>query len=208
VFRALQIVGLLLGAVLLAACDNNPQPYATDEQVAVARYVSDAPPSITLITMINNRTGAGGHSSLLINASEQVMFDPAGSFHYRTVPERNDVLFGMTPAVVQGYVSSHAREAFHVWTQTVEVSPQVAERAYNLVLTNGRVAPAMCANATSGLLHQVPGFESIRTTWFPENLAEQFSQLPGVVSERIYEDDDTTIDEAIATVNAVGLANQ
>lgn len=206
--RGLQILGLLFGVLLLAGCDNNPQPYATDEQVAGARYVSDAPPSITLITMINNTTGAGGHTSLLINASEQVMFDPAGSFYYHSVPERNDVLFGMSPAIVQGYRSSQARAAFHVWSQKIEVSPEVAEQAYNLALSNGRVAPALCANATSQLLQKLPGFESLRTTWFPENLAEQFSHLPGVEQDRYYEDDDVTYAEALAAANAAGLANQ
>ena len=34
--------------------------------------------SISLFTMVNNQNGRGGHSSLLIHASERVIFDPAG----------------------------------------------------------------------------------------------------------------------------------
>ena len=197
-----KLLGLLLGAALLAGCENNPQPYATDAQLAAVRYVSDEPPSITLITMVNNQTGAGGHSSLLINASEQIMYDPAGNFYLEGLPERNDVLFGMSPRVVQAYRSSQARTAFHVWSQTIEVTPEVAEIAYRAALAQGKAAPAFCANANSQLLQKIPGFESINTTFFPENLAEQFEKLPGAVQDRYYEYDDVTYAEALAATNA------
>ena len=65
--------------------------YAPQQAVDAARYAAPAPTSITLFTVINNRSGAGAHSGLLINASQQVMFDPAGTWHHPRIPERNDV---------------------------------------------------------------------------------------------------------------------
>ena len=192
---------LLICLVGLTAC-NNPQPYATDEQVSAVRFVSDEPPSLTLFTMINNTSGAGAHTSLLINASERVLFDPAGNFYLQNLPERNDVLFGFSDPVLQAYISSNARKEIHVWQQTIEVTPEVAETAYRLALSNGRVAAAMCTQSTARLLQQLPGFESIRPVFQPDNLGLQFEAIPGVVGERIYEDDDVTYSEAVAATNA------
>lgn len=175
-------------AVVLAGCAVQG-PYADDATVAAVSYQNPAPASITLYTMIRNSTGSGGHSSLLINASEQVIFDPAGSFNYELTPERNDVLFGITPRLEQAYRSAHARSTYHVLSQTIQLTPEQAEMAYQLALQNGSVAGAFCANATSTLLSRLPGFETIRTTMFPTNLADQFSALPGVTEDRYYEDD-------------------
>ncbi|MCB1341180.1 MAG: hypothetical protein KDK24_08970 [Pseudooceanicola sp.] len=185
----------------LAGCATK-QPYADDATVARARYSDPANPSITLYTMINNRTGAGGHSSLLINASESVIFDPAGSFEAGMVPERNDVLFGISPRVEQAYRSAHARSTFHVKRQMFRVSPEQAETAYRLALANGSVPGAFCANATSTLLSQVPGFGSIKTTFYPTNLSDQVAQLPGVVTDTYYEGDSDDLKAGIAQANA------
>ena len=94
---------------LLAACANDTGIDNTPAEVAAAAYVAPGPRSITLMTMINNRTGSGGHTALVVNGSQQVIFDPAGSFRDPRVIERGDVLYGMTPKWIQGYKSSHAR---------------------------------------------------------------------------------------------------
>ena len=106
----------------LAACAAE-SVIAPPEAVAAARYVHDAPTSITLYTVINNNSGAGAHSGLLINASQRIMFDPAGTFQHPRVPERNDVHYGMTPRIVNFYIDYHARETFRMIEQTVIVSP-------------------------------------------------------------------------------------
>ena len=137
----LRILAFALMALAVAGCAEK-QPFADEATVAAARYRSDAPPSITLYTMVNNRTGKGGHSSLLINASESVIFDPAGSFYADIVPERNDVLFGISPRVEKAYRSAHARTTFHVVRQTVPVTAAQAETAYRLALANGAVPGA------------------------------------------------------------------
>lgn len=191
------IIMAALAAVSLAGCaTNSPGPDSTPAQAAAAAYVHDGPPEITLYTMINNRSGSGAHTSILINASQRVVFDPAGSVRLGSVPEVGDVLYGITPRVRDFYERAHARETFHVRIQTIQVSPQVAEMALNLARSNGSVASAQCAASTSALLRKLPGFESIKGTWYPNNLADQFAKLPGVQERFLYEDD--ADDKAIA----------
>ncbi|MCT4555975.1 MAG: hypothetical protein N4A53_14905 [Pelagimonas sp.] len=186
-------------ALALAGCAGGPLsgPDASPEQASAAAYRHSGPPELTLYTMINNRSGSGAHTSLMINApSQRVVFDPAGSVRLRAVPELNDVLYGITPEIRDFYERAHARETYHVRIQTIQVSPQVAEAALRMAQQNGPVASARCAASTSAILARLPGFESIEQTWFPNNLAAQFAQLPGVSDRKLYEDDDD--DKAIA----------
>ena len=186
--------GALGVCVMLAACADPPEiPYASDARVKASAYRAPGPASITLFTMVNNRSGSGGHSALMINGSQRVIYDPAGSFENERVPEQEDVLYGVTPAVVAGYKSAHARSTYHVVSQTIEVTPEQAEIALQLAEASGPIPRAFCTNATTGLLRQVPGFGDIRQTFFPTNLMEQMASRPGVVEERYYEDDAGTI---------------
>ena len=195
---------MCLGAVLLAltGCAAPQQPNADAETLAKVAYRAPGPAKLTLYTMINNRTGRGGHASLMINASERVIFDPAGSFRADIVPVKDDVLYGITPAVERAYRSSHARETHYALVQTIEVSPQQAEVAYQLAKQSGPVAGAYCANSTSRILQQVPGFEQIDVTFFPVKLAEQFGQIPGVVTTEYREYDDADLQKGLAANNA------
>ena len=192
----------LCAALLAVAGCADKQPYADNATIAAVSYRNPGSPALTLYTMVNNRTGQGGHSSLMINASERVIFDPAGSFKSPVVPERNDVLFGITPAVELAYRGSHARSTFHVVVQTVEVTPEQAELAYQLALTSGPVPGVYCANATSSLLKKIPGFESLDVTFYPTRLADQLGRMPGVKTERYYENDSADLDQGIAQNNA------
>jgi hypothetical protein len=146
--------------------------------------------------MINNRSGQGAHTSIMINGSQRVIFDPAGSVRLSAMPERGDVLYGVTPQIEDFYERAHARETYHVRIQRVEVPMAVAEQALRLVQANGAVASAQCTLTTSGILQQLPGFQSLPRTWFPNQLADAFAELPGVQERRLYEDDDD--DKAIA----------
>lgn len=138
----------------------------------------------------------------MISGSERVIFDPAGSFRADIVPVKNDVLYGITPAVERAYRSSHARETHYARIQTVEVSPQQAEVALQLAKQMGPVAGAFCANSTAQLLQQVPGFEQIGTTFYPINLSDQFAQLPGVETAEYREFDDADLQQGLAFNNA------
>lgn len=189
-----------LAAVLLAACAPPQPPDAPLELVYAKAYRQPGPATISLITMVSNRTGSGGHSALLINASQRVIFDPAGSFENARVPERDDVLYGVTPAVLQGYRSAHARSTYHVVTQTIKVTPEQAETALSLAQKAGPVPRSYCTSATTQLLQQVPGFDFVERTMFPTRLMEQFAARSDVVTERYYEDDEGTILDGVAKV--------
>ncbi|MEX0301803.1 MAG: hypothetical protein AB3N24_05220 [Leisingera sp.] len=195
---------LCLGAMMLAlaGCSAPQQPNADAETLERVAYRHPGPPALTLYTMINNRTGKGGHTSLMINASERVIFDPAGSFYASVVPERDDVIHGITPAVEKAYRGAHARSTYHVVIQRIEVTPEQAQKAYQLAVSNGRVPGAFCAQATIGILQQVPGFESLDRTFYPEKLSAQFGQLPGVATERYYENDSADLQDGLVRSDA------
>ncbi|MEX5727872.1 hypothetical protein Ga0609869_001225 [Rhodovulum iodosum] len=175
--------------VLLAACGGAEPVWAPDEAVERAVYSHDEPPSITLFTMINNRSGAGGHSAMMVNASQRVIFDPAGTWWHGNAPERNDVHHGITPLRLKFYKDYHARETFHVVMQTKQVSPDVAERALMLVQNYGAVPKAMCGRATSTVLAELPGFETVPSSMYPKRIMAGFAKLPGVTTETIFDDD-------------------
>ncbi len=198
----MRVIGMILGAVLFVAGCAGPSPFASDEEIASVSYRNEGPTELTLLTMVNNRSGQGAHTALVISASERVIFDPAGSFRATGVPERNDVLFGITPAVERGFMSAHARSTHRVVAQTVQVTPEQAQIAYRLALQAGPVAAVYCANSTSALLQQIPGLGDFSVTFYPVELSEQFAQLPGVRTEVLREDDDTgDLREALIQLN-------
>ncbi|WP_113912390.1 hypothetical protein [Roseovarius dicentrarchi] len=178
----------LCGLLALAGCAAPPGVWATDEAVARAAYRHDGPPRLTLFTMLNNNTGAGAHTSLMINGSQRVIWDPAGSFKHETIPERNDVIFGVTPMVADVYTRFHARKTFHVQIQELDVTPEIAERAMQLALGYGPVPQAQCARSTSSILAELfPG--KVSQTWLPKTLAAEFGAIPGVTEQVLYEYD-------------------
>ncbi|SMX26342.1 hypothetical protein TRP8649_00416 [Pelagimonas phthalicica] len=194
--RSLALV-VSAGLALAGCAVNTAGPDSSPEEAAAAAYQHNGPTALTLYTMVNNRTGAGAHTSLMINApSQRVVFDPAGSVRLRAVPEVNDVLYGITPRVKRFYEGAHARKTYHVRIQRIEVPPEVAERALRMAQQEGPVASARCAASTSHILSQLPGFENISGTWYPLKLSEQFSKLPGVEQSVLRENDDD--DKAIA----------
>lgn len=183
--------------LLLAAC---AEPvWAPDEAVARARYVSTEPPSITLFTVVRRLGGEGAHSGLMINGSQRVMFDPAGTWSHPTVAERNDLHYGITPRMKQFYIDYHARETYDVYEQVVQVSPEVAELAIRRASENGAVGKALCGNSISSILRDVPGFESVGKSFFPKHIMRDFAALPGVVTYKYADDDPDNNQPLLAT---------
>ena len=127
---------------------------------------------------------------------------PQGRSARMSFRSRNDILYGITPAVERAYRSSHARETHYARIQTIEVTPQQAEIALQLAKQTGPVAGAYCANSTSRMLQQVPGFEQINVTFYPVKLSEQFGQLPGVITSEYRENDDADLQKGLAANNA------
>ncbi|HFQ14810.1 MAG TPA: hypothetical protein ENK41_00525 [Rhodobacteraceae bacterium] len=184
----LRIVLSLAALLTLAACGADNK-WASDEAVAKARYVDDGPPTLTLFTVLSNRSDAGAHLGLMISGSQRIMFDAAGSFYHPNIPERADVLYGFTPAVVDFYIDYHARVTYRVVKQDLQVSPEVAEQAIRLVEAYGAVPKAFCTKAITDVLRQLPGFESMPSTFYPKKAMEAFGRMPGVTTEVFYDDD-------------------
>ncbi|MDF3607018.1 hypothetical protein PE067_13280 [Paracoccus sp. DMF-8] len=168
---------------VLAACGADNK-WASDDSLRRARYVSNEPPSITLLTVIGIPRGEGGHSALMINGSQRVIFDPAGSWEHPSIPERHDVLYGITPNFKNFYIDYHARETYWVAEDTILVSPQVAEAAIRAAEQRGPTNKSFCAVSTGQVLRRVPGFEAAPTGFNPVKLRRWFLTLPGVTSKR------------------------
>ena len=198
------LVGLPLA---LSACTSQ-DVWAPQDLVSKAIYRENGPSYLTLYTMKSISNDSGAHSALLINASQRVLFDPAGTWSQDMMPERNDVLFGVSPRLEDYYVSFHARVTFYVIGQTVEVAPDVAEQALNLALKAGPVSQANCSRVTAGILRQLPGFAGIRQTWFPNNIADDFAKLPRVKTREYRENDADDKSIAAAQINAALTAEQ
>lgn len=182
---------VLLGvfaAVALAGCAADPV-WAPDEQIAAAAYRAPGPSRVTLMTMVSNSTGSGGHSALMIDGAQRLVFDPAGSWYHPQAPERNDVIFGMSPQLFDFYMDYHARETYHVVVQEIDVSPEVAALLSQRVQAFGAVPNAQCSRAISTVLSQTPGFESMSVSWFPLRTMENFAELPGVRTSQVFDDD-------------------
>ena len=177
--------------------------WAPEEAVQAAIYRHSGTPSLTLFTMKNVGTENGAHTGLMINASQRIIFDPAGTFGHESIPERNDVHFGITPRILEFYRTYHARETYFVIEQAKEVSAEQAETALRLAMDYGPVPKAGCTRSTANILGSVPGLEGFfRPTLFPNNLSDQFAKMPGVVTfeHREYDSDDK--DEALAAFDA------
>ena len=179
--RRAVLAGLAMAA--LTGCGSDAESvWAPDDAVALARYRQPGPAYLALVTVRNEGDGQGAHTALLISASERVLFDPYGGWTDPSVPERNDVLYGFSPEAEARYLNYQAQDGYYYVRQEIAVPPEVAEQALALAKEAGPVGMAMCTRATSALLRQLPGFEGIGTTWFPEHLANRFGRLSGVTS--------------------------
>ncbi len=183
----------------LSACGAE-KVWAPDEAVARARYVSGDAPSITLYTVVNKRSGEGGHSALMIDGSQRVLFDPAGTWYHPRAPERNDVHFGITEQMRKFYIDYHARQTYDVLEQKVYVTPAVAEQAIREVESYGAVNKAFCGNSVSYVLKRLPGFAHIPQTLFPMKISRTFGELPGATT-RLYQDGDPAIYSGVRMIN-------
>lgn len=201
---------MLAAPALLAGCGTVLREEIIAPQSAVDRvaYVAPGPKRLTLMTMKNVGSDNGAHSGLMINASQRVLWDPAGTFGHSSIPERNDVHFGIDPRIEQLYISFHSRETYYTLIQEVDVSPEVAEMALRLAIANGPTPKAACTTHTSRMLGQLPGFESIRTSLFPNVLSDQFGQIAGVRSRTYRESDSDDKDIAAAEIDRILSADQ
>lgn len=181
------VLALALG-LAVAGCEIY-QP-ASPEAVAAARYVSDEPPSITLMSMVNAKNGRSAHSALLINGSQVVLYDPAGTFTHPDLPRSNDVHYGMSPRYVDYYERYHARFSHFVHRQTISVSRAEADEAIARAEAEGKTAKMHCALAIAAVLQPMPRFDEVRSSYFPEVLREDFARFDGIDEGFIYGEDE------------------
>lgn len=186
--RRLAICLALPMVLMLAGCGAEPV-WAPDEAVARARYASGDAPSITLYTVVRKKGNEGAHSGLMIDGSQRVMFDPAGTWNHPAVPERNDLHYGITEQMRKFYIDYHARETYDVVEQKVFVTPAVAEAAIRRAESYGAVNKAFCGSSVSDILEGLPGFESIPKTFFPNRIMNAFGELPGVTTKLHHDGD-------------------
>jgi len=165
-------------------------PWASDEKITRAAYHDRGAPSITLITVVANDTNSAGHSALLINASQRVLYDPAGTWWNRAVPERADLLYGMTPKMVQYYYDYHARKRFRVIVQKKIVSRAVAEAAMQLAIKRGASVSGFCASNTSHILSETSGFEGFPVSIWPKNAIAAMAKIKSVTTREIRQNDE------------------
>ena len=200
----IRIVLALVALVGLASCGADNK-YASDADVAAARFVAEGPATLTLFTVINNRSETGAHSSLLINGSQRVIFDPAGTWYSQAVPERHDLHYGMTDRMLAFYLDYHARITYRVVEQTIVVTPETAVLVLARAQAHGAVNKGGCATSIATILRGVPGFEGIRQTYYPKELSKSFGRLPGV-TERTITDKDDDNNHGVLMLNADGVA--
>jgi len=179
----------LAGAPLAVASCGAQTVWAPEALVQERRYVHDGPPSLTLFTVRNVGSGAGAHSALLINGSERVIFDPAGSFFHEKMPERNDVIYGASQRAWEVFINFHTRVTYFSTTQEIQVPLAVANDLIRRAEAAGPVPKAFCTRSLSTLLQETPGFGEIRVTFFPGALEEQLAKFPGVVTQTYVDDD-------------------
>lgn len=186
----------LVAVAFLSACGADHK-WATDAEVASARYVAGPPATITLITSINGRSGSGAHSGLLINGAERVLYDPAGSWEVLNggAPEREDLHYGMSPPYLASYLKFQSDSVFHVIVQTMVVPQSVADQAIANAVALGSAPKADCSHSIYLILHNLPGFEAMPNTFFPKALSRGMAKLPGVTEQTL---EDFSAGESIA----------
>jgi hypothetical protein len=123
----------------------------------------------------------------MVSGERRVTFDPAGTWHHPTAPERGDVIYGATPPILGLHLDDHARAAYRVELQTLPVAPETAARALALVEPHGSAAKATCALAVSGVLREL-GFDEVGRGWFPDRLMRDFAAVPGVAHSTVIDD--------------------
>lgn len=182
---------LIVCLLVLVGCSGPAETiWAPDSEIRKFAYRHEGPAELRLYTVVSTRNGSGAHSGLLINTPfERILFDPAGTFKLPFVPERNDVHYGMTDNALRVYIDYHARETFDVIEQRVPVTEEQALLAARLAKDYGAVPKAQCSLAITRILSQLPDFEMISVTYFPNGTYRRFSTRPGVVERRISDDD-------------------
>ncbi len=180
------LIVILMMTVLAACADHeNDDPV----MVAAKAYVSDEPPYVELLTMVNESGDFGEHSGILINASQTVLYDPAGSFRYPELARARDIHYGMSPRMVDYYKRYHARFGYYVVSQRVYLTAEEAEFLFQKANEIGTTGQLRCGLSASSVLNALPRFSGVPTTYWPGKIMEAMAEIPGVETGYTYERD-------------------
>jgi len=183
------LAAILLGSSLfVAGCASNSGTAAVEE-ISAAQFSNPEPASISVITMVNSNSGFGEHSALLINGSQQVIYDPAGTFRHSQLPRRDDMVYGITPRFANYYNSYHARFGYHVQVQSMDISREQADQMIASAQARGHVGKLFCAAAISDVLNDYPQFSNIRDTFLPGGIMKRVAEIDAIDTLIIREDD-------------------
>ncbi|MEM9791321.1 MAG: hypothetical protein AAF848_00155 [Pseudomonadota bacterium] len=183
--RATLVLGLVL---LLAACA--VEEGATAVEIASKRYVSVENPYIEIVSMVERRSERAAHTAMIINASQRVIYDPAGTFQHEDLVERGDIHYGANDRMVSYYERYHARFSHYVHVQRIVVSAEVAERVLKRAQAQGPSPKMFCAVHAASVLNDSLG-TSFARSFFPEDLRRSVARMPGVIDRYRYEEDRT-----------------
>lgn len=162
---------------------------STPDQIAAARYVSAEPPYVALLTMVDRDSGQGAHSAILANGSQVALYDPAGTFGLPGVPEAADVLYGITPRVLEAYEFFHARDTTSFLEQKIPVSRDLADAVIARMERQGPSPKFLCSINTAEILQDFPQFGDIPRSIHPTALMNAFDRIPGVERREVFDDD-------------------
>lgn len=175
--------------LLLAVAGCGVEEGAPYEEISRARYVSDEQPYVAVVSMVSNKTDKAAHTALFINASERVIYDPAGSFQHDAMPERGDIHYGATDRMIDYYERYHARFSHHVHVQKIYVSRDVAEQTLRRAQAQGPSPKSFCTTHTIKVLNDVDGLPHFESSFYPEKLRRQVARIPQVQNSYVYEND-------------------
>ena len=177
----------LVAAAALAGCEVYAP--ATPEAIMAARYESPEPPSVTLLSMVNDSSGRSEHAALLINGAQQVLYDPAGTFTHPDLPRAGDIHYGMTPRYVDYYERYHARFGYFVEADRLPISRADADQLIADAQAEGQQMKMMCSLAVADVLRPLPQFQGVTKSIWPEGIRADFKRMPGVTTRYVREDD-------------------
>ncbi len=190
--RNFVLVSLAAG---VAGCGRPSYRRATAEEVSRSFYSHDGPIELSLLSAVATLGNSSEHSALLINGSQRVIYDPAGTYDpakepsWYVHPRKYDIHYGVNDLALRQYIVSHARIGYFVEQLSRRITLEQADRAIELCEERGETNFSLCAVSCSWVLQRLDGFETVKTSLFPQKIREDFMNLSDVSRTRYYQQD-------------------
>ncbi len=189
-----------LAASILAGCagiDPTTDAEFIKELRAETSYLPvNAPPSTTLV-LAEHKGGSGAvHAALIVTGSERLIYDPSGSFTHPDTRRYGDVVYGASDEIVELFALHNADRNHDAVMRTIALESDEAEILLNSARTHGGAMPGFCAKSVASVLRSVPRFASMRDTFWPSNVQQDFENVSPVEIRSVSDTDSfTAIDE-------------